>query len=633
MIVSSDIGGTFTDYVTLEAGKLTAFKTLTTPDPSHGIIQRFDRQTLAEFSHGTTAAVNAVLERTGGPVVFFTTSGFRDLVLIGRQARTDVYSFVCDMPQVPVAKIVEVSERTDTDGTVVEGVSEDELVLAAKRYAKIGPVAVVGFINSYMNPENEEFAEEALRRYFSMVIPSHKVRREIREYDRFCTAIIEGYCKPIVDKYLNELAQLSRRFYLMQSNGGRTRLPDLRAVNMLMSGPAGGVAATEALCRRLGIENAIAYDMGGTSADVSAIVSGTPLYTDTVHITGIPIKTLAIDIETIGAGGGSIAWIDDGGAFKVGPMSAGAHPGPACYGQGGKEFTVSDANCITGVLGARISGISLNLDRALAASKLLCNTLDLSPIDLSFGVLRIVNNNMVSALKRISIGKGYDPREFSLVAFGGAGPMHACALADALGIKHIIVPQFAGAFSALGIMGAPVRFDHVRTILSPLEDALDIIPRVVKTFQETLHGKIKNRYQDITLHVSLDMRYLGQGHEINVPFCDVDALAHAFHDRHDALYGFNMPDNTIEVVNVKLVAELPVDELELPKHRKHTAKVRGMRDVYPDNSVSVYGRDFHGSCVTGPCMIEDETTTIYVNAYWNAELDLHDILHLRLERD
>ena len=629
MRVATDVGGTFTDYVILENGSLTAFKSLTTSDPSQGILERLNGNEISEFSHGTTAAVNAVLERMGGPLVFFTTKGFRDLVHIGRQARLNVYSFICNKPQVPVEHIVEVSERTTKDGTIINPLSEDDLKIAAKEYSKMAKVAVIGFINSYVNPKNELLAEKLLSNYFTTVIPSHKVRSEIREYERFCTSIIEGYCAPVVEDYVERLKPLSKQFYIMQSNGGRTHVDYIRAVNMIMSGPAGGVAATAALCKRLGIQNAIAYDMGGTSADVSAIVDGAPLYTNTVTITDVPIKTLAIDIESIGAGGGSISWIDDGGALKVGPASAGSQPGPACYDQGGSDFTVSDANLITGVLGENISEISLNSATAKAAGKSLCDTLALELKELSSGVIQIVNNNMVSALKRISIGKGYDPRQFALVSFGGAGPMHACALADAIGIKRIIIPPMAGAFSALGILSAPERFDYVQTILAPLDAAQEKITKALDGFHTDLREKLGKRYEDVIPMVSFDMRYFGQGHEINISVCD--DLKQVFHARHEALFGFNMPNNPIEIVNVRLVVELPIEKLPEQRYAQKSTKIRSKRDMYPNENISVYNKDFFGLGIDGPAIIEEDTTTIYVSSEWKAKLDLYGVL--QMERD
>ncbi|MCK5559744.1 MAG: hydantoinase/oxoprolinase family protein, partial [Thermoplasmata archaeon] len=443
----------------------------------------------------------------------------------------------------------------------------------------------------------EIVAETVLSNYFTKVVSSHSVRREIREYERFCTALIEGYCLPVVSNYMNNLNPLTPEFYIMQSNGGRSHIEHLWAVNMIKSGPAGGVAATQALSKTLGISNAIAYDMGGTSADVSAIVDGAPIYTDTIRITGLPIKTLAIDIESIGAGGGSVAWVDDGGALKVGPQSAGAHPGPACYYQGGKEFTVSDANLINGVLGKNISKIELHGDKALAAGKPLCQTLDMDIMQLSSGMLQIVNNNMVSALKKISIGKGYDPRTFALVAFGGAGPMHACAIAEAIGIKRVIIPSMAGAFSAVGILTAPVRFDYVRTILLPLESAMERVSMISKEFQGDLSEKLKVRDNSAISYVSLDLRYSGQGHEINIPISD--NIAAAFQARHETLFGFTMVDNPIEVVNVKMVAEVPANELPPNKFSQSSPKVRDSRNVNSEKNVGVYNRDFHDSSIEG----------------------------------
>ncbi len=631
MKIATDVGGTFTDYVIFENDKLHAFKALTTHDASEGILKQLGDKDINEFFHGTTAAVNAILERTGASEAFFTTKGFRDLVRIGRQARVEVYSFISKLPKLPVEHIIEVDERISNNGTILKEPSDDELTKLGKKYSGLAEVAVIGFINSYVNPENENKAAEVLKQYFPLVITSHEVRREIREYDRFCTSLMEGYSLPVVQKYMKNLKPLSQKFYIMQSNGGRVNLEYLRAVNMIMSGPAGGIAATQALCKRLGIDNTIAYDMGGTSADVSAIVNNEPLYTDTVHITNIPIKTLAIDIESIGAGGGSIAWIDDGGALKVGPRSAGSNPGPACYNLGGTEFTVSDANLITGVLGDRISKIELHGERSVEVAKKLCYALDKDLMELSNGVIKIVNNNMVSALKRISIGRGYDPREFTLVAFGGAGPMHACAIANAIGISRIIIPPMPGAFSALGIMGAPVRFDYIRTILEPLERAIEIIPTVLEEFQSDLKNKLGNQYSQAITNVTFDLRYSGQGHEINLPGTEKGIDAQRFHTKHQQLFGFSMPDNPIELVNIKMVSQMLAQELPLHKFQEKSPKVQGERDVYPDKNVDVYIRDFFGSTINGPCIIEDETTTIYIATDWRAELDVYNVLKLERE--
>jgi len=628
MNVSTDVGGTFTDYVLWDDSGITAFKALTTPDASTGILQQLEGHKIDEFSHGTTTAVNAIIQRKGAELVFFTTKGFRDVVHIGRQSRSELYSFVCRKPKLPVRHIVEVDERTLTDGSITKDVNEDELRGLAGNHAGNAEIAVVGFINSYVNPGNERRAGSILSDHFKTVITSHTIRHEIREYERFSTALMEGYTAPIVHDYMKKLGSLGRSFSIMQSNGGKCWPDYIKAVNMVMSGPAGGVAATEALCRKLGIKNAIAYDMGGTSADISAIARGRPLFTDTIDVTGIPIKVLAMDIESIGAGGGSIAWLDDGCSLKVGPQSAGSSPGPACYDRGGREFTVSDANLLTGILGGSISGVALKAGKAREAATPLCTELGMTPEHLNRGVIRIVDANMVAALKKISVGRGYDPRKYTLVSFGGAGPMHACAMAKEAGIKTIIVPPMAGAFSALGIMFAPVRFDYVRTLLAPLEKAEKMIPKVVEAFHRDLKAKLAKRYEKAISRVSLDMRYQGQGHQISVPLCY--DISDAFHTKHRTRFGFDMPQNPVEVVNVKMVAELPASDISLPTHKARSPRQRQERKLHLHGTIDVYLRDFHGSTVEGPCIIQDETTTIYVDEGWKAFLDVNDVLHLEV---
>jgi N-methylhydantoinase A len=635
MIISTDVGGTFTDYIVIDQNQIKAFKALTTSDPSNGIIDNlkdYKRTDIEQFSHGTTVAVNAVLERKGSNVIFFTTQGFSDLVQIGRQARNHVYSFICEKPTIPVHELVEISERTDANGNIIKSISGEDLGRIGEKFSNEYSVAVIGFLNSYINPDNELQAEAILNKLFPIVISSHKLRREIREYDRFCTAIIEGYCTPLVNNYLKRLANINSKFFIMQSNGGKTRPEYLKKINLLFSGPAGGVAAAQALCKNQHIENAILYDMGGTSVDISAIVNGSPLYTDDLNITGIPIKTLALDIISIGAGGGSIAWLDDAGVLKVGPQSAGSLPGPACYAQNGNDFTVSDANLLLGVLSESISGINLETDLARKAGRSLCQMLNKNIIDLSQGVIRIVNNNMVSALKNYSLSRGYDPRTFTLIAFGGAGPMHACALAEELGIKRIVIPDKAGAFSALGILNAPERFDYVRTILKPLDEAQDLIVKVIQDFIDDLKDKLGNEYQNASTYPTLDIRYFGQGHEINVSFSD--GIEGIFNDKHYSIFGFNLPEYPLEVVNVKLVAELPAKEILYPKYTKSTPEIKNRREVSNFGLVDVYFKDFYNSSVKGPCIIEDTTTTVLVEGGWKADLDLTGILHLKyLEGD
>ncbi len=635
VLISTDVGGTFTDYVIFQNGEFQAFKALTSSDPSIGIIENLKALKpgeITEFSHGTTVAVNAILERKGVNPIFFTTKGFKGLVQIGRQTRNQVYSFFCKKPKLPVQEFIELTERTAADGKILIEPQLDELHEVGNKFGNKANVAVIGFLNSYINPTNELKTEKVMSEYFPMVITSHRIRQEIREYDRFSTSIIEGYITPIINKYFSSLQKICNNINIMQSNGGKSAPENLKKINLLFSGPAGGIAAVQTLCKKLGIINAIAYDMGGTSADISGIVNGSPLYTDNLQIDGIPIKTLALDITSIGAGGGSIAWVDDSGVLKVGPQSAGSNPGPACYNLGGKEFTVSDANLILGILSKKISGVSLSLLSSKQAARSLIDQLNLDSEQLSEGVIRIVNNNMISALKNYCLSRGYDPRKFTLIAFGGAGPMHACALADELRIRKIVIPPEAGAFSAMGIMTAPVRFDYSRTILKRLEPNIQIhgeIDAVVENFYKDLQSKLGEKFSDAITQVSFDMRYSGQGHEINIPF--TEDLVRSFHVQHQARLGFNILDNPIEIVNVKLVAELPTQEFPLIKHKKKMPKIINEREIFPYGKVKVYKKDFFGSKLKGPVIIEDYTTTINITPGWNGVMDIYGILHLECD--
>jgi N-methylhydantoinase A len=318
--------------------------------------------------------------------------------------------------------------------------------------------------------------------------------------------------------------------------------------------------------------------------------------------------------------------------LKVGPQSAGSNPGPACYDRAGNDFTVSDANLLLGVLGESISGINLDTELAKKAGHRICRVLNKNTLQLSQGVISIVNNNMVSALKNYSLSRGYDPRTFTLIAFGGAGPMHACALAEALGINKIVIPAQAGAFSALGILNAPERFDYVRTMLKPLDEAQDLIPMVIQDFNNDLKDKLGDEFQKATTYPSLDIRYYGQGHEINVAFSE--EIESRFNEKHRSIFGFNVPENPLEVVNVKLVAELSAEKINLPKYANSTPEIHNIREVSNYGQIEVYLKDFYGYSVKGPCIVMDSTTTILVKKCWQAELDLNGILHLEyLERD
>ncbi len=608
MIVSTDIGGTFTDYIVLEKGRLRAYKKLTTENVADGI--KRELRGVDEFHHGSTVGINALLERKGVRVALITTRGFGTLHRIGRQSRLNLYSFLPRREHLPVHRVIEVEERVSARGEVLKELDDREL--ATKLEDCDCDAAAIVFINSYVNPENEIKAKDIASRYFEYVFTSHEVRREIREYEREATTVIEAYIYPIVERYLRELSGIGREFYVMQSNGGKLMPRYLKGINTLMSGPAGGVAASEYLGKLMGIENILTYDMGGTSADMGLVVDGSPVYASTIYVDAIPIRVTSIEILSIGAGGGSVAWLDDAKSLKVGPRSAGSLPGPACYGKGGKEFTVTDANLMLGVLGERISEIRLHRELAEKAAEALGRELNLSTPEIAEGVIRIVNNNMALAMKKISLSRGYDPRNFTLFSFGGAGPMHACSLAHEVGIRRIVVPPMAGAFSSLGILLAPVRYDSKITILKKLDRGMELIPELVMEFRK----KADEILGDYELSVSLEMRYSGQGHELTVPL--TENLRKEFEELHRRVFGFTM-DEEIEIVNVSFVATKR-REIKLPKMKAGENRIKEKRVYRFSEKIPVYPERNFREC-EGPCIVEASTTTILVEEGWSARMN------------
>ncbi|NPA75562.1 MAG: hydantoinase/oxoprolinase family protein [Euryarchaeota archaeon] len=600
VILSTDVGGTFIDFVEYD-GKLRAYKKLRSED----IRSDIDVRDVDEFHHGTTVGINALLERRGRDVVLITTRGFGTLYRIGRQSRRALYSLLPEKEHLPIKRVIEVNERTLHDGKVLQRVNEEEIIKIAKSLS--GERVAVCLLNSYANPENEERVKEILMRHGVEPHISAEVRREIREYERLSTTVIESYIYPILRDYLAELSHIAPKFYVMQSNGGKMAKEYLKGVNTLMSGPAGGIAAAEYFSRLLSLDNVITYDMGGTSADIGAIVNGTPLYTSQIEVDGIPIRTTSMDIITIGAGGGSIAWLDDALGLHVGPKSAGAVPGPACYARGGSEFTVTDANLLLGVLGEEISGVSLNKKLAMQAAETIGKIIGVAPMEVAEGVRKIVDTNMSMAIKKISISRGYDPRNFTLFAYGGAGPMHACSLASEVGIKRIVVPPMPGAFSSLGVLMAPVRYDYSLTLYLPFQRARERIEAERERFRHVA----EERLGEFEMHVSVEMRYRGQGHEIEVPFAE-DSVAR-FEELHRAMFGFTM-DEEIYVIDARFVATQR-REINLPKIEARENDIAKWRK-FRGEKVPVYRAI--KSC-EGPCIVELGTSTVLVEEGWEAQ--------------
>ena len=578
MRIAIDSGGTFTDCVWLEDSRLHILKVFSTPaDPSRAIADAVSRmaptQAAVIILHGTTVGTNTLLQRKGARVAFVTTAGFEDSIEIGRQNRPKLYDFFFekDPPLAPSELRFGVEERTSAEGEILITPQETALTELAERIASQKPEAVaVSLLFSFANPHNEQAIAAALRNAMPGVplSLSHEILPEFREYERASTVLVNAYLQPIMEKYLHGLRKSlgAARIFVMQSSGGITALETAakQPVRTVLSGPAGGVIGASALARRSGFEKIISFDMGGTSTDV-ALVEGIASTSNEAEVAGLPVRVPILDIHTVGAGGGSLARFDAGGALRVGPESAGADPGPICYGRG-ELPTVTDANLLLGRLPAdQFLGGEFKLDLARTQKTvqqwLRKNGSRLSIEEFSAGVIRVVNANMEKAIRVVSIERGYDPREFALVAFGGAGAMHACDLAQALRIPKVIVPAYPGGLSALGILISDVVKDHSRTVLMRVRELpIKKLDGLYADLQRSLTAELdKEGWKGkATFEKSCDLRYRGQGYELNLPF-GRDLLPR-FHAEHKRRYGYSSPDREVEIVTVRVRARVPSPE-------------------------------------------------------------------------
>ena len=542
-VLGVDVGGTFTDAVVLDGGRVTTAKVLTAPHQEESVLaaaRAAGADRVERFAHGTTVATNALLERKGARTAFVTTAGFEHLLHLRRQTRAKLYRPCATWPEplVPLDRSYGIRGRMGPDGEL------EPLELGTLPDIDADAVAVC-LLHAYRDPWHERVVVEELRRRLpaAHVVASHEVAPEFREYERASTTAADAYLGPVVARYLHALAEAAAAAGLpeplvMRSSGG-VATPDEAAdhpATILVSGPAAGVVGAARLAALAGIENAIAFDMGGTSTDVCLIAGGRAQRASERTVAGLPIRLPTVDLHTVGAGGGSLVWTDAGGALHVGPQSAGADPGPACYGRGGTQGTVTDANLLLGRLPHQLAG-GVELDRAAAERAL-------ARIDPA-AVVDVVNAEMLRALRVVSVERGHDPADFALVAFGGAGPLHACELADELGIRTALVPEAAGVLSALGLVASEERRDAVRSYLVPLRDAGEL-PR---------EGEA-------------DLRYAGQSFELTLPL--QEDLAEAFHRAHDEQYGFAERDREVQLVAVRTADVRQGPELELPRAEETT---------------------------------------------------------------
>ncbi|HEU4974547.1 MAG TPA: hydantoinase/oxoprolinase family protein [Baekduia sp.] len=563
MLLGVDVGGTFTDAVLVDDGRLVTAKAPTTPaDQSVGVLQSVaaalaaagrDAAGVTVLAHGMTVATNALLEGVGARTALCATEGFTDLVELGRQARPDLYRLCTARPAplVPPERRVPVPERTGPDG-VLEPLTEEAAAAVAEAVAALEPEAVaVCLLHAYRHPGHERRLGDALRRRLGPDVAislSHEVTATFREYERAATTEVDAALSPLLRRYLRRLVGRAAEAGLpepaiMQSSGGLATVDQAadHAALTVLSGPAGGAAAAALLAARLGEPDLLCFDMGGTSCDVCVVEDGAVRATAGSEVGGRPIALPMVDIHTVGAGGGSIAWRDPGGALRVGPRSAGAEPGPACYGRGGTEPTVTDANLVLGHLDPErplAGGVRLDAAAARAAVERLGAELGLGARECAEGIVRVANTEMVRALRVVSVERGLDPRRFALLAFGGAGPLHAADIADELGIGRILVPRTAGVLSALGLAAADRRRDTAHSVLLRGEELTDAALEALAAGAD---------------EVTWDARYAGQSHELalrDVP-PHASALREAFAAAHEERYGYRDDAAEVELVTVR----------------------------------------------------------------------------------
>src|SRR5437016_1163654 len=569
--IAIDSGGTFTDCVWLEKSSLQILKVFSTPaDPSQAIADAVAKiappATDVLVLHGTTVGTNTLLQRKAAKVAFVTTGGFEDSIEIGRQHRPKMYDFFFEKnPPLAASEMrFGVDERTSAEGEVLRAPSQASLTALAAQIAAAQPQAIaISLLFSFANSQNEKAVAQALEATGIPLSVSHKILPEFREYERGSTVLVNAYLQPVMQRYLHGLqhraGQRNRvQVFVMQSSGGITALKTAatQPVRTVLSGPAGGVVGASALARRSGFDKIISFDMGGTSTDV-ALVDGAASTTNEAEVAGLPVRVPILDIHTVGAGGGSLARFDAGGALRVGPESAGADPGPICYGRGEKP-TVTDANLLLGRLPAdQFLGGEFKLDiertQRLVQQWLKNQGSRLSLEEFCEGVVKVVNANMEKAIRVVSIERGYDPRQFALVAFGGAGAMHACELAHALRIPKVIVPACPGALSALGILISDVVKDHSRTVLLPIRELpAKKLSQLYSELQRSIGAELQkeNWKGRVLFERSCDMRYRGQGYELNLGFAS--GLLDRFHAEHKRRYGYSSPEREVEIVTVRV---------------------------------------------------------------------------------
>ncbi len=659
--IGIDTGGTFTDVILVDSsGKHWHVKVRSTPnDSSIGVLDGLQKvlaltkippKKVRYILHGTTVATNTVLQRTGAKIRLITTKGFEDLLEIGRQQRPSLYDIFVERipPLVSRDNIVGVSERILENGTVHQPLSKKEVSEVVNKAVSDIDAMAICLLFSYQNPKHEiELLQEIRRQYPDLPVSiSSAILPEYREYERMSTTVLDAYVNPIITKYLQRLdialnkVGISTPLLIMQSHGGvlQSNVAQQHAARLLFSGLAGGTLGGAYTSDSLQEKEIISLDMGGTSTDVALISNAAIRETSEGHIGGLPCRLPMVDVETVGAGGGSIGWIDTGGILRVGPQSAGADPGPAAYGMGGTDPTVTDANLLLGRLNPEnfLGGtISLRMNLAEESIQTLADELYIAPAECAFGIIRVVNANMERAIRVVSIQRGFDPRDFALVAFGGAGPMHAWALAKNLGIPRVIIPPAPGLHSALGLLATNLRVDKSQTVLESLKSPnLTRITSVYNQLEDVLREQLGQQgveSDSMSFQRFADLRYTGQAYEIVVPVPKeriskkwVSRLNQSFHLHHEHQYGFAAPTAPVTIVNLRVIAQGPMPTLKLAKIpvQHGTPEILSRREIFYEEidgfaTTPVFDRVALGLGVEieGPAIIEqlDSTTVVHPN--------------------
>ena len=656
--IAVDTGGTFTDCVWIEHGRVRMLKVFSTPDdPSRAIAEAIHKIVMNDgvmdagrprpaliLLHGTTVGTNTILQRKGARVAFVTTKGFEDIIEIGRQARPRLYDFFFDKvePLVPPEFRFGVPERVTSETEILRKPLRSELEQLAQQIRSKSPQSIaISTIFSFANSANELAIASALKGLNLPLSISHQLLPEFREYERSSTVVVNAYLQPIMEHYLTNLGTVvgadrprpAPRVFVMQSSGGITSLATAirEPVRTVLSGPAGGVVGAAAMARRSGFDQIISFDMGGTSTDV-ALVSRDLKTSNESEIAGLPVRVPMLDIHTVGAGGGSIARFDAGGALRVGPESAGADPGPICYGKG-MQPTVTDANLLLGRLPAeRFLGGDFRLDpertRSVITKWLRDSRSNLTLERFAAGVLRVVNSTMEKAIRVVSIERGYDTRSLALVAFGGAGGLHACELAGALGISTVIVPALPGALSAYGILVSDVVKDFSRTILIRVSandrrgGTRDFTRQLGPEYRSLIKAAEKEFREEEwkgspRLVRSADLRYRSQGFELNVPFSP--RMVESFHAEHKRRYGYSNPERDIEIVTIRLRAQIPSkrNAVQLCLGKSENLSKPEIAEVWFDGAyrrTTITRRDAltPGRRYRGPAVITEYSATTFV---------------------